>query len=301
VPKAKRRKSKPARSDGDQLELTDQSWRKVSARSAAAEQDYESYEDSAMPRRKFSHRLWNSLVGLFILPFAWIFTDALFNTFSKARVGSGRVPFWMSHDFLMFGLGAACWLAWLCVSFALWKRPRPIRAYVLGHEMMHMLMARLSKGRIRDYHISRDGGFIVTNKYNFLIALAPYLWPFYSIPVLAAWSVSLYWDEALRFRELFLASLGLTWMFHLTFTLWVLPRGQSDLLGPGRLFSLIIIYLANAFLLGTTLVMLAPEITWREYGGHLWSSTKAFYQAASAVLGQVLGYLGELSTSRAAK
>jgi len=291
VPKAKPSKSKAARNDANQMELTDQSWRKVAARSAAAPEEIENYD---MPRRKLSHRLWNALVGLGMVPFAWIFTDALFKTLSKAS----NVPFWMSHDFLMFGFGAAGWLVWLCASFAFLKRPTPISAYVFGHEMMHMLMARLSKGRIKDYHISSEGGFIVTNKYNFLIALAPYLWPFYSVPVLAAWSVSLYWPEALRFRELFLAALGLTWMFHLTFTLWVLPRGQSDLLGPGRIFSVVVIYLANAFLLGTTLVMIAPEITWREYGGHLWASTKLFYQWAGDTFGQAVGFAADSLKSR---
>jgi hypothetical protein len=292
VPKAKRSKCKSTRKDGNQLELTARSSPTFAAQSAVSDEEFE------MPRRKLSHRLWNALVGVCMFPFAWIFTDALFKTFSKASVKSGHLPFWMSHDFLMFGLGAVAWLGWLCVSFAIWKRPRPISVYVLGHEMMHMLMARLSRGTIKDYHISSDGGFIVTNKYNFLIALAPYLWPFYSVPVLAAWSASLYWKEALYFREVFLASLGLTWMFHLSFTLWVLPRGQSDLLGPGRPFSLIVIYLANAFLLGTTLVMLAPEITWGEYGRNLWTSTKEFYTWAGACFCQLISILGGWLESR---
>jgi hypothetical protein len=273
--------------------LTAQSGRTFAAQSATAEEEFE------MPHRKFSHRLWNALVGVSMFPFAWIFTDALFNTFSKSSPGSGRVPFWMSHDFLMFALGAAAWLAWLCVSFAIWKRPRPVRAYVLGHELMHMLMARLSRGHIKDYHISADGGYIVTNKYNFLIALAPYLWPFYSVPVVAVWSIYAWWNGVLHCREVFLSLLGLTWMFHLTFTLWVLPRGQSDLLGPGRIFSLIIIYLVNAFLLGTTLVMLAPEITWREFGGHLWDSTKEFYIWAAARFDHLVGLLGDWVKGRA--
>jgi hypothetical protein len=237
--------------------------------------------------------LWNALVGIAMMPFAWIFTAALFNTFSRASTGSGRVPFWMSHDFLMFALGAAVWTGWFCLSMAIWKQPRPIRMYVFGHEMMHMLMARLSKGVVKDYHISRDGGYIVTNKYNFLIALAPYLWPFYSVPVLAAWSVSFLWRDVPYVREALLWLLGLTWMFHLTFTVWVLPRGQSDLHGPGRIFSLVVIYLANVVLLGTMLVLLAPGITWREYGANIWISTKAFYQWGGAVFGQLVEMAGE--------
>ncbi len=286
VPKARRAKSKPLRSDDGQLELADQTRLEVSANASAAE---EAAEENAMPRRRMRDRLWNALAGLSLVPFAWIFTDALFNTFSHATVRTRHVPFWMSHAFLMFSLGAMGWLAWWCVSFLFWKRPTPVRVYVLGHELMHVLMARLSRGKIRDWHISPEGGYIVTTKYNFLIALAPYLWPFYSVPVLAAWGVVSVWKGAPFMREFFLAALGLTWMFHLTFTLWVLPRGQSDFHGPGRVFSFVIIYLANALLLGGALVVLAPEVSWHAYGHELWSSTVAFYQWAGDTVARGVG------------
>ena len=292
VPKARHAKSKPARRDDGQLELADQSRLEVSANSKAeAEADLGADENGA-PRRRFRDRLWNALAGLSLAPFAWIFTDALFNTFSHATARTRHVPFWMSHEFLMFSLGAALWLGWWSVSFLLWKRPTPVRAYVLGHELMHVLMARLSRGKIKDYHISPDGGYIVTTKYNFLIALAPYLWPFYSVPVLAAWGVSSVWKGAPFMREFFLAALGLTWMFHLTFTLWVLPRGQSDFHGPGRVFSFVIIYLANALLLGGALVVLAPEVSWHAYGRELWASTVAFYQWAGDAVGHCVSAIG---------
>ena len=294
MPKARRPKSKPPFSDDGQLELTEQSTLHVSARVAAEPEAVDEADEDGefeMPRRRFRDRLWNALAGLSLVPFAWIFTAALFHTFMNAKPHSHRVPFWMSHEFLMFCLGAAAWLLWLCASFAIWKRPRPVRAYVLGHELMHMLMARVFRGKIRDYHIGAEGGYIVTNKYNFLIALAPYLWPFYSVPVLAAWGISLFWKGTPFVQEFFLAALGLTWMFHLTFTLWVLPRGQSDLHGPGRVFSITVIYLANAILLGAALVVLAPEVSWRAYGRELWASTLAFYQWVGEAFAQCVGFL----------
>ena len=290
MPKPRRAKSKTARKDSAQLELSDQSRLDVSARATARDEEpADEPAENTMPRRRLRDRVWNALAGLSLAPFAWIFTDALFNVFTHASTRLRHVPFWMSHAFLMFSLGALLWLGWWGVSFLIWKRPTPVRAYVLGHELMHMLMARVFRGKITDYHISAEGGYIVTNKYNFLIALAPYLWPFYSVPVLAAWSISLYWQEAPYTREIFLAALGFTWMFHLTFTLWVLPRGQSDFHGPGRVFSLVIIYLANALLLGGALVVLAPEVSWHAYGRELWASTVAFYQWAGDALGRCMG------------
>ncbi len=292
MPKAPRVKSRPVRRDDGQLELAEfsESARLEVSAQAKAAADVE--DESAMPRRRLRDRVWNALAGLSLVPFAWIFTDALFNAFSHATARTRHVPFWMTHAFLMFGLGAVAWLGWWCVSLLLWKRPTPVRVYVLGHELMHVLMARLSRGRIKDYHISPEGGYIVTTKYNFLIALAPYLWPFYSVPVLAAWGISSVWKGAPFMREFFLAALGLTWMFHLTFTLWVLPRGQSDFHGPGRVFSFVIIYLANAVLLGGALVVLAPEVSWHAYGRELWASTLAFYQWAGDAVGHCLDAFG---------
>ncbi|MEO6787759.1 MAG: hypothetical protein ABI318_16665, partial [Chthoniobacteraceae bacterium] len=291
VPKARRQKSKPARSDDGQLELTDQSRLEVSARAIVDADPADEDGEFETPPRRLRDRLWNALAGLSLVPFAWIFTSALFHTFMKAKPGSHRVPFWMSHEFLMFGLGAGLWLLWLCASYAIWKRPRPVRAYVLGHELMHMLMARVFRGKVSKFHVGAEGGYIVTNKYNFLIALAPYLWPFYSVPVLAAWGISFFWKDVPYMREGFLAALGFTWMFHLTFTLWVLPRGQSDLHGPGRVFSITVIYLANAILLGGVLVVLAPEVSWHAYGRELWASTLAFYQWAGDAFAKCVGLL----------
>ena len=262
------------------MELPDKPVWKMPAQAASADA---ADAGDAPPRRKLSDRIWNALVGLTLAPFAWIFSHALYATFLKAaNVSSAanvsRAHWSISHEFLMFEIGAAIWLAIFGITILIWKQPRPLRAYILGHELMHMLVARLFAGRIKKFHVSREGGYIVTDKYNFLIALAPYLWPFYSIPVLAMWSVSLYWKhEAWYYREAFLIALGFTWMFHLTFTLWVLPRGQSDLLGPGRIFSLIFIYLANVVLLSGALVSLAPRVSWRGYAAQVWQSARDFY------------------------
>lgn len=284
MPKARRTQPKSSGQTPEQLDLLGRDSRPVARRARRQRED-----DGAPPRKKLRHRIWNALAGAGLLPFVWILTDALFDTFANAA--SRRVPvhFWLSHEFLMLAAGAGAWLVWLGISLLVWKRPTPVRAYVLGHELMHVLMARLSRGQIKDYFFSSEGGYIVTNKYNFLIALAPYLWPFYSVPVLAAWSISLYWEQAWQYREWFLGALGFTWMFHLTFTLWVLPRGQSDLQGPGRIFSIALIYLANAALLSGALIVLAPEVTWRGFGAEIARSTLEFYDGAGRCAAWLVG------------
>ena len=279
------------------MELPEYCRRKMSARTAASTEQIAEEGD----HRRWSDRLWNALAGLSLVPFVCVFSIALYHTFLTTMHKSQRLPFWKAPEFQMFVLGAGIWLLWTCVSFAIWKHPRPVRAYVFGHEAMHGLMARAFGGKIKRFHVSADGGYIVTDKYNFLIALAPYLWPFYSVPVLAAWGITYLCKGPSYLQWFFLAAFGFTWMFHLTFTLWVLPRGQSDLLGPGRIFSILLIYLANTILLSGALIVFAPGVGWHSYARELWEGTQGFYHWGGEILGRCLDLIGRLSQGHAAK
>jgi hypothetical protein len=296
VSRAKRAKPKSRRktsSAADQLPLTPE-WKlrgRAVARRAAefdAEDDEVDHSPGWLESRWFA-RTWNFVVGLSLLPFCWIFTDAIFNAFAQAVPGDRRVPFWATHEFLMFAGGAGIWLAWFGFCLWIWRHPRPLTLYVWGHELMHVLSARIFGGRIKGYEITREGGYIVTDRYNFLIALAPYLWPFASVPVLAIWGLVGWLPEAHYHREWFLLALGFTWMFHLSFTTWIIPIGQTDFAGPGRLFSFALIYLANVVLLSSCMVTLAPEVSWHAYSGELYRSAVEFYLAALRTGGSLLG------------
>lgn len=177
----------------------------------------------------------------------------------------------------MFAAGCVLWLAWFGISIWIWREPRPLRVYVWCHEFTHAITARLFGGRIREFHVSREGGHIVTDRYNFIIALAPYLWPLPAIPVLAVWGVAVFFPETMYHREWFLAALGLTWMFHVSFTCWMLPIGQSDFHGPGRTLSFAIIYLVNVFILTLCLIVLAPEVTFGGWFDQIIASVIRFY------------------------
>ncbi len=276
MPRAKRAKSNTARDGDAQMELDEQPTRKRPMPQPEP-------DEAPAPARQMRPLLWNRLVGLWLLPFIPIFSMALYRMLKLANAAkqSERIAFWESYDFQMFVGGALAWLVIFCLSLKIWKEPWGIRAYVLGHETMHMLMAMGSSGKIKDFSAKREGGYVVTDKYNFLIALAPYLWPFYSMPLLLAWSVSLLcWSGAWEYWEWFLAAVGFTWMFHLTFTVWILPFGQSDFHGPGRIFSLVVIYLANTVCLSGMVILLAPKVTWYDYGVSLWRSGRVFYEWA---------------------
>ena len=104
-------------------------------------------------------------------------------------------------------------------------------------------------------------GFSITNKSNVWIALSPYFYPIYSVLVVILYALGwLFWDMAPYTCWLFLA-LGVTWTFHISFTLWMIPKGQSDLTQHGTFFSLVVIYLMNLALLTGLLLLTAPHAT----------------------------------------
>ena len=239
----------------------------------------------------FHRRTWNFFVGVLFLPFCWMLTDALFSTFARAHSHAIPIPFWQSHEFLMFAAGCAIWLVWFGISIWIWREPRPLRAYVLCHEFTHALTARIFGGRIREFRVTRDGGHIVTDRYNFVIALAPYLWPLPAIPVLAAWGIAARFPESMYHREWFLAALGLAWMFHITFTCWMLPIGQTDFHGPGVTFSFSVIYIVNVLLLTLCMVVLAPEITLGGWYDALVDCGTRFYTAVLKIIAAIWHHL----------
>jgi hypothetical protein len=60
----------------------------------------------------------------------------------------------------------------------------------------------------------------------------------------------------------------------------MIPIGQSDFAGPGRIFSLGLIYLFNVLLLSACMVALAPEVSWHGYWRELSASVMTFYRHA---------------------
>ncbi len=286
---------RPPNKDEEQDDLFNKPLHRIHASTAdAAEVEFPRGGATRPARQLRRHRLWNFIIGLSLVPFAVILTSALFRALSLASAQQRNIPFWMTHEFLMFGVGGAAWLSWTVISLLIWREPRPVSLYVWGHEMTHAIAAMLFNGKVKKIHVSSEGGYIITDKYNFYIALAPYLWPIYSAIVLMFWGCVGWFKEALYHREWFLGALGFTWMFHLTFTLWMLPKGQSDFHGPGKVFSFSLIYFANVLLLGLAIIPLAPDVTLVSYWDALSSSFVSFYETAISVIAKILHAFGIL-------
>jgi hypothetical protein len=199
----------------------------------------------------------STFVGLLLLAPAWISTETFFTCFRSVAM---HHRFWASEECWFFGLGAVLWV------IAFLGLPRPLIIYVFGHELTHALWVWIMGGRVSDFRVSRDGGYIISDKQNFWIALAPYFFPLYSIVVIIAYGVgSLFTNMEPYHRELY-AFIGATWAFHVSFTLWMIPKGQTDLTYYGTFFSLVIIYLMNLAVLTALLIIASPHVTWRGFG-----------------------------------
>ncbi len=109
--------------------------------------------------------------------------------------------------------GIFCWLL-------VWQLlPKPVRAYVMGHELTHALWGLLFGARVRDLRVTVNGGSVRLSKSNLLITLAPYFFPFYTVVVvLLRWLTGLFiYPVPLPVLWVFLT--GFIWCFRVCFTM----------------------------------------------------------------------------------
>ncbi|MEI7899300.1 MAG: hypothetical protein WCK89_03545 [bacterium] len=140
--------------------------------------------------------------------------------------------------------------SWLLTGYFLWLGmwfflPQPVRAYVVAHELTHALWGMLFGGRVRNWNISTRGGSVSLSKSNMLITLAPYFFPLYTVIVILLHLLIRWFVNPVPLPLVWLFFVGLTWGFHVTFTVQSLMITQPDILVYGRLFSYVIIYLFN--------------------------------------------------------
>ena len=66
---------------------------------------------------------------------------------------------------------------------------QPVRTYIFGHELTHVLWVWLFGGRVKGFKAAATGGEVRTSKSNFLIFLAPYFFPLYSVLVILIYTI----------------------------------------------------------------------------------------------------------------
>jgi hypothetical protein len=145
--------------------------------------------------------------------------------------------------------------------------------YVVGHELTHVVWTWLFGGKVRRFRASSEGGHVLVTKSNFLVALAPYFFPFYAVLVVVAFGTGhLIWGWA-PYRVWFHLLLGTAYAFHVTLTWHILRIRQSDITDQGYLFSAVVILLGNIALLLLGIPLLIAPIRWWTGLQWWWSAT----------------------------
>ncbi len=212
-------------------------------------------------------RLPYALAGLALLPMCFATGRTLLTLIAALRVSSlGEASlgvWWLLGGFLI----------WIALFFLM---PRPVKTYVLGHELTHAFWGLLMGARVSKLRVGNSGGSVQLSKTNFLITLAPYFFPFYTMLLLALRAVlGLFYDFA-HYEPLWLGLVGLSWAFHVTFTITTLMQEQPDIAAHGRIFSYVIIVWLN--LLGICIWLVAAgSPTWRLFSTTLVRDAVAAY------------------------
>jgi len=166
--------------------------------------------------------------------------------------------------------GAACW----CVIYLL--LPKPMWIYVVGHELTHAIWTWLQGGKVKKLKATSKGGHVIVTRSNFLVALAPYFFPFYA--VLVGWfffigHVIWNWRHYLAWFHLLL---GAAYAFHVTLTWHILKHEQTDISEQGYLFSAVVIFLGNVVVLLFGIPLLTAKVSvgtafgwWLNYTGQV--------------------------------
>ena len=219
--------------------------------------------DDGVIQLTIPQRIWRWLLALALVPLCVVTTMALFNV---NDAGQGTSNFWMdllrTRQFLFFAVGMVLMAGWFFTGLL---ERLFLYFYVLGHELTHAVFVYACGGRVAGISVSADGGYIMTNKSNVLIALSPYFVPFWSVVILIISSlIGLVTEIPYQTEALYLL-IGGSWSFHLLWTLWMIPRDQPDLKENGVIFSLVVIYLANVIVLSVLLCLAPGHLTWHHW------------------------------------
>jgi hypothetical protein len=133
-------------------------------------------------------------------------------------------------------------LFWIFLYFVL---PLPARTYVLAHELTHALWGTMMGARVFKMKVLKNNGSVTLSKSNFLIVLAPYFFPLYTVIVITGYYVLSIFYDVETYYLFWLGLVGFTWGFHFTFTISTLLQHQSDINEYGAVFSYALIYLLN--------------------------------------------------------
>ena len=247
-------------------------------------------EDRWTERGGVSKQTLKFVLGILLLPVAFILTGGFLGTFKQSV-----------HDGLLAQRSFGCLVAGMllfAILFAVVPRRVLMLAYVFGHEVTHALWVKLFGGKVANqFHVSLEGGHVLTDRVNTWIVLSPYFFPIYSILsgtlygvlLFSGWIIDLIngggglYSTIASLQWIFLVVIGCTLAFHLAFTFLLVTKSQPDLHYGGTFFSLTVIYLINLLIITGLLLVTSSHGLWGLYGDCLQKSAELFMELCGQI------------------
>ena len=160
---------------------------------------------------------------------------------------TAEFPF-VSKEPLAFLAGYTVWTILFLVL------PPSNKIYVLGHELTHAIWGRLTGSKVGRMKVGEDGGYVMLSNPGIFTTLAPYFVPFYTVVVLLLRLVVGLFADMRPYTVWWMALLGATYGFHVTYTVRSLAERQPDIREFGRVASYAIILIANLLVFGYGIV-----------------------------------------------
>ena len=150
--------------------------------------------------------------------------------------------------------------------------PVPVRTYVAGHELTHALWAKMCGGKVKAIHIKADSGYVISDCNNFLVTLAPYIFPFYAWLAWCVFAAAQLFYHDPSIQKAGWVVIGMALAFHFYFLWRVMFTRQSDFKSQGYFFSYVVILIGNGLLiLAICLLQKSSAVEWKrvlfELGG----------------------------------
>jgi Peptidase M50B-like len=229
-------------------------------------------EETPKPRRSLLGILWRLAASLVLIPIVaamiWVFP-----AFLKLEI-KPLIFREVKYIAIAFFSGAGVYM--LLHIFL----HRPITVYVFAHELTHALWAKVFGFKVRKIEVHKDSGRTLTDKSNWVVRLAPYCFPLYTLVWIALWAgLELAFPGMGRYRAALFFGIGFSYAFHVLLTLHFMNVGQSDLHSEGYVFSLSLILACNLELAAVVYAAIAHKATWLEFQRMIWKCLLSWGQA----------------------
>jgi len=188
-------------------------------------------------------RLSRWAIAIALLPLLWVLVRQV-SRMASVIAAEGYRSWWLYVAGVLFYIGVERLIS------------RPMRLYIIGHELTHAVSGLLSGARIHAIKAGSKDGEVQLSKSNAFIALSPYVVPFYAVIVVVLYAAARRWWNPPQVLPTFQILLGFTLAFHFSLTFSALHGQQSDLKVVGFFLSTILIAIGNALILGLLAVSL---------------------------------------------